>query len=344
MVGQAAVHADQGGEPRKVIIMGMGLEDPVQIVHVDSQGNKGLEDVRSGIDEVQPSLEADHAAHTGFIGVPAVPFPHVNDGKVLPADAARAQGVGWIVFFSRPQVEVHFHGMAAGGELVPVEAAPLQSHPLCHRERFFSHHAHVEELFGPADPVKGKTPFDPHHFRCFGLRDSCPAELFHRGEAVIAPKDVFTLRLDLLFGAQEQRSAPGVVGMAGEKHPLAVQHLQDRELGQIGHGPPLDGGIGKEDCVGSGLERYAVPACLGNEPPLHQVLHAVRGTSALNPQVGLRYRDPLKARRRPLFSPPAPPSFEYTAGNRDATIARRKRPVPASNRRYANRASKGLLR
>ena len=80
--------------------------------------------------------------------------------------------------------------------------------------------------------------------------------------------------------------------MPRQEHPLAVQHLQDGELGEIGNASVLDGRVGKEYGVGSGLEGNAVLPGAGNETPFHEVLYAVRGAPALDSQISLGNRDP----------------------------------------------------
>ena len=88
--------------------------------------------------------------------------------------------------------------------------------------------------------------------RCFG-GDSAGHDLFYGCKPVVAAKEVLCLRSDLFFQADEERTL-ACVGMPRKEHPLAVKHLEERELGKVGKAPILNRRVGKEDGVGAGLE------------------------------------------------------------------------------------------
>ena len=263
-----------------MVVVGMGVEDPLDLIDADSQRREGLLDVGPRIDEVDPALEIDDAPHAGLLGIPSVAFPDVHDRKVFPPEAVEAQRIGGLVAFSRAEVQVHAHGLPPVRELVHVEADALHRDPRAQLDGFRPDAAGLQQLLRSADFAEREPELHPH---VVGRRFPAHArrhELLYGRKPVVPAEDVLALRLDLAVDADEQRLSPRVVRVPRDHHALPVEHLEDGELGEIGKGFVLGGDVGEEDRIRTGFERDAAFLGGDDEPLFHQELDAVSGAPA----------------------------------------------------------------
>ena len=233
--------------------MGVGVEHPLDLVDPDAQGAQGVEQVRPGVDEVYPALEHDHRGHAGPGVVPAVAVPGVHHREVLPGDEVVAQGEGRRVAGLGRQIQVHGDGLPFVLDLEDVHAQPPDVDALDQLHGLVRHHAAVQQLPGVPDVAEGELELQAHHFPRNVRRDSGGQDFFLGGQAVVAPADILHLGPHLVLGPHDEGFGSGIVGVAGDDHALAVEHLEDRKLGHVGEHAVLHRDVREEDGGGAGF-------------------------------------------------------------------------------------------
>ena len=221
----AVVGPHQGGKPGHVVVVGVGVEDAVDLVDPDAQGHQAVEDVGTGVDEVDLALEHEDARHAGPVGIPSVALPGVDHGEIFPADEVESEGIRRAVAFVGGEVEVDGDGLPFVFEPKDVEALPMNDDPVSDLDRFGVQEAGIQQFFGRTDAAEGEFQLQAHHLMGgFGI-DARFHDLFFGDQPVIAPVDVLDLGVHLVRKPDEHGFDPGVVGVLGDDHPLTVEHL-----------------------------------------------------------------------------------------------------------------------
>ncbi len=301
-----------------MVVVHVGVEDAADLVHRDAEGVQGVEDPRAGVDEVEPALVAEEAGHARSPRVPAVSLAGVHHGEELPSEAAGFEPVGRLVVLAGPQVQVDLDGFAPGDESIAVQPPAFEQHPGTDFERPAAHDAQVEQFPRVEDPVEGEPELPAQHLAGPLFRQACRPQLLPAGETVVAPKDVGGLGADLVFEADEHWPSAVVVGVAGQDHPLPVQHLQDGKLGKIREAAALYRQVREQDRVGTGFEAHSRALGRGDQTLKQEVFHRVRRASAENPKINCRLLHPPDAIGHPECTHTAshPPAARVSGGGK----------------------------
>ena len=174
---------------------------------------------------------------------------------------------------------------------------PAQGHALCDLEGFVGKDTGVYEVVGRLDASEGELQLQAHHLVGLLLVHAGLHDLFTRDQSVVAPVDIAHLGLDLLGGADQHGLAAGIVRMIGNDQPLLVQHLQNREFGEICELSVLQRNVRKQDGVGAGLAGDAFDLLRQDQPALDQMLDRISRASAEHAQIRFRDLDPMDSPR-----------------------------------------------
>ena len=290
---------NQRGQPGEMVIVRVGVEHAGNFAHIDAEALQRVQHAGAGIDEVIAALKHDDARHALAAQVPAVALAAVDHAKILRLDKMLARRVRRFVGLARREVEIHLCGAALVSELVTIDAEPPCRDTAAQRHRLFAHNAAVEQVFTGTDAAKGKPQFERHlAARLFGIEPG-GAHFFLAHQAIVAAVNVVKLGTHLRARADDHRPAPGVVRVVRQDHALAVEHLQHRELGQVGEAPVLNQHIREQNHVRPGLNHRAADTLFGNIAAQHQVFDHVGRRAAQNIKACLRHLDPVDARRHP---------------------------------------------
>ena len=83
VVLQAVVRLHQRGQAAEVVVVGVGVEHALDLVHADAQRRQAVLDVGPGVDEVDPALEDHDGGHCRAVDVPSVAVARVDDAEIV---------------------------------------------------------------------------------------------------------------------------------------------------------------------------------------------------------------------------------------------------------------------
>ena len=295
VVGDAVVGEHERGQAAKVVVVGVGVEDAGDLIDADAQGVQAGQDIRPGVDEVDLALEDDDAGHGRAVGIPAVALAGMHHREVVALDVVEAQHIGGVEQRLRRGVQVHADRVLSiiYFELVGLDAFDVD--PVADLLAVVLHHHEVEVVLHAPDLAEGELELQAHPGLGVGRIGSGGQHLLLGHQTVVAPVDVLHLRFDLLARADERGLDPGVVGVSGDDAALAVEDLQDGELGEVGEAAVLDQFVGEQDGVGPGFEADAVDLDVADQAALHQVLDAVRRAPAQDVHVDIGNADVINS-------------------------------------------------
>jgi len=190
----------------------------------------------------------------------------------------QALGMAW-------GVQVNPHRFPSIRDFKNIGLEPRDEDVITDLLRLVLQHNEIKVFVHATNFAKGEFQLQPHHRLGHFGRDAGLYDLFLTYQAVIPPENILHLGLNLPAGPDKHRLHAGIVGMPGDDAALAVEHMQDGELGKVGEAPVLNEHIRKQDGVWAGFERGPADFHGLNQAPLHQVLDAVRRASAKNMQV-----------------------------------------------------------
>ncbi len=288
---QRLVALQQRGQAGEVVIVAVGVEDAGHLLLAYAEGIEAVVDVRTRVDQVDPPLMDQDAAHRRTVVVPAVAVAGMHHGEVMAVDVDVAQRVGAGIGFVQAQVEVDFDAVFAVADLEHVVRHALDADAGADVQRAGGQWQAFDEGIGLRNLAEGKLELDPHQLFGDPFIDAGLDHFFGRDQAVVAAVDVAQLRGQLFRGADQFRLPAGVVRMVGDQHALAIEHLQDRELGQVAQVPVLHHGVRQEDRVRSVFEGDAILFGGLDDATAQQVLDAVGGRSAKQVKPGGRNLD-----------------------------------------------------
>jgi hypothetical protein len=98
---QRLVALQQVGQAGEVVVVAVGVEDARHFLLADAERIEAVVDVRPGIDQVDPALVDQHAAHRRTVVVPAVAVAGMHHGEVMAIDGDMAQRIGAGIGFVR---------------------------------------------------------------------------------------------------------------------------------------------------------------------------------------------------------------------------------------------------
>ena len=218
-----------------MVVMGVRMKNTLDFVDTDPERSEVVEDVRPGIDQIDSALIHQDAGHAGPVFVPAVAFTGVDDGEILSWNVSHAKRKRHFVVLARAEIEVDGDGFTVVGKFEQVALQAVHRDAASNLDRVRADNQRIKHLSGILDSAKRELQLHPHqHARLFAL-DPRSHDFLLRDETVIAAIDIFHLGRNLVRGADDQGLGAGVVGMVGQHHALPVQHLQDREFGQVRH-------------------------------------------------------------------------------------------------------------
>ena len=231
---EAAVGAHQGGNTAEMIVVGMGVKNALDFIDADPQRGQAVVEVRAGIDQVDLSLEHDDARHALAVGVPAVTLSRMDHLEVVPFYVVKTKGERQAVAFVDVQVQIDADGLLPVPEFEDVETRALHEHAVFDLHWFICDDQGVQQLVGGLDLPEGEFQLHAHDDVGRFRRHPGGHDLLFGNQTVITAENVLLLRFDLVLRSDDQRFGAGVVGMARKDQTLAVQHLQERELRQVG--------------------------------------------------------------------------------------------------------------
>ncbi len=167
---------DQGGNTAKMVVVGMGMEDPLYLADPYSQGFQTVEYVGTGVDKVQSSLIHEDTGHAGPVDVPAVTFAGVDNAEIFTFELVLTQRIRSFIAFTLCQIEIDGDGLALIVDFKNVHLNAADGYAVTYFHLFVFQGNTFQETVGCTDAAEGELELQAHHlcgfmFRHTGLHD-----------------------------------------------------------------------------------------------------------------------------------------------------------------------------